>query len=120
MKTFQLPAQLEGYRSMKDGTIKITFETGELTPEQMANIHFSLNKIGYLAYAPDPFATQELSDIDNLKVEFDDTGKSPTQRMRAVLFLNWKQKNEGYETFNDYYNSRYEKLINHFKEKLDG
>ncbi len=120
MKTFQLPAQLEGYRSLKDSTLKITFETSELTPEQMANIHYSLNKIGYLAFAPDPFATKELADIDALKVEYDDTGKPPSQRLRSVLFLNWQQKSEGYETFNDYYASRMEKLINHFKDKLDG
>ena len=119
MKTFQLPAGLEGYRSLKDGTLKLSFETGELTPEQMSNIHYSLNKIGYLAFAPDPFATQELDEIDKLKVEFDDTGKPPSQRLRAVLYRNWEQKAEGYDTFNNYYNAKMEKLINHFKDKLD-
>jgi hypothetical protein len=39
MKTFQLPAQLEGYRSLKDRTLKLSFETNELTPEQMADTH---------------------------------------------------------------------------------
>jgi len=120
MKTFQLPAGLEGYRSLKDRTLKLTFETGELTPEQMANIHYSLNKVGFLAFAPDPFATQELSALDALKVEYNDTGKPPSQRLRAVLYRLWEQKNEGYEFFNDYYLGRMEKLINHFKDKLDG
>ncbi len=119
MKTFQLPAQLEGYRSMKDRSLKLTFETGELSPEQMANIHFALNKVGYLAYAPDPFTTQSLSEIDNLKVEFDDTGKTPGQRLRAVLYVSWQQNNEKYEVFNDFYISKMEKLITHFKDKLD-
>ena len=120
MKTFQISAQLEGYRSLKDRTLKVTFETSELSPEEMANIHYSLNKVGFLAFAPDPFATKELEDIDNLKVEYADTGKPPSQRLRGVLFRNWEQKNEGYEVFNDYYTSRMEKLINHFKDKLDG
>jgi hypothetical protein len=119
MKTFQLPAQLEGYRSLKDRTLKLSFETGELTPEKMADIHYSLNKVGWLAFAPDPFTTQEMSEIDSLKVEFDDTGKTPGQRLRAVFYRCWEQKPEGYKIFNDYYQAQMEKLVNHFKSKLD-
>lgn len=118
MKTFQLPAQLEGYRSLKDRTIKLSFETNELTPEQMADIHYSLNKVGYLAFAPDPFATKELSDLDSLKVEYDDQGKTPGQRLRAVLYRLWEQSPEGYKVFIDFYNSKMESFITHLKSKL--
>jgi len=121
MKTFYLlkPTILESYRSLKDGTLKLSFETGELSPQEMADIHFSLNKVGYLAYAPDPFATHEMEEIDKLKVEFDDTGKPPSQRLRAVLYRLWEQKPEGYEISEDYYRAKMEKLINHFKNKLE-
>lgn len=119
MKTFQLSAQLEGYRSLKDRTLKLSFETGELSPELMANIHYALNKVGYIAFAPDPFATHELEEIDKLKVEYDDAGKKPSERLRGVLYRNWEKSKEGYEGFTDYYNFKMEKLINHFKEKLD-
>ena len=118
MKTFQLPAQLEGYRSLKDRTLKLSFETQELTPEQMADIHYSLNKVGYLAFAPDPFTTKEISDLDSLKVEYDDTGKPPSQRLRAVLYRLWEQTPEGYKAFNDFYNSKMEGFITHLKSKL--
>jgi hypothetical protein len=119
MKTFQLPSQLEGYRSLKDRTLKLTFETGEMSPEQMANIHYSLNKVGYLAFSPDPFASHELEEIDKLKVEYDDTGKSPSKRLQAVFFRMWEKQSEGYGVFNDFYIAHMEKLINHFKGKLD-
>lgn len=118
MKTFQLPAQLEGYRSLKDRTLKISFETGELSPEMMSNIHYALNKVGFLAFAPDALATQELEEIDSLKVEYDDTEKKPSQRLRAVLYRLWEQSNEGYRDFNLFYNYKLEILIKHFKEKL--
>ena len=118
MKSFQLPAQLESYRSLKDRTVKITFETGELSPEQMANIHYSLQKVGFCVFAPDPFATHEMEEIDKLKVEFSDTGKPPSQRLRAVLYRMFEQAPEGYQTFNDFYNSKMEVLIEHFKGKL--
>ena len=119
MKTFQLPAVLEGYRSLKDRTLKITFETGEMTPEQMANVHYSLNKVGFVCFSPDPFATHELEEIDKLKVEFSDIGKPPSQRLRAVLYKLWEQKPEGYSLFNDYYNGKMETLIEHFKSKIE-
>lgn len=118
MKTFQLPAQLEGYRSLKDRTLKLSFETNELTPEQMADIHYSLNKVGYLAFAPDPFTTKEINDLDSLKVEYDDTGKTPSQRLRAVLYRLWEQSPEGYKAYNDFYNSKMEGFITHLKSKL--
>jgi hypothetical protein len=118
MKTYQIPASLESYRSNLNQTLKLTFETNEITPETMANIHHSLYKVGFLAFAPDALTTQELTDIDNLKVEYSDTGKPPSQRLRAVLYRLWEQAPEGYDVFNDYYLARMEKLINHFKDKL--
>lgn len=118
MKTFQLPAQLDGFRSMSDRGIKVTFVTGELSPEQVANIQYSFQKAGFLAFAPDPFATHELEEIDKLKVEFNDTGKPPSQRLRAVLFRLFEQNLEGYKTFQDFYASKMEVLIEHFKSKL--
>jgi hypothetical protein len=119
MKTYQIAANLDSYRSYANRTIKITFETNEITPETMANIHHSLYKAGYLAFSPDPFATHELEEIDKLKVEYDDTGKPASQRMRAVMYRCWEQKPDGYKIFTDYYQAQMEKLINHFKGKLE-
>ena len=119
MRTFQIPAGLERYRSMKDRTLQVTFETGEMSPEQMANIHYSLNKVGYLAFSPDPFASHELEEIDKLKVEYDDTGKTPSKRLQAVFYRMWEKQPEGYQVFNDFYNAQMEKLIRHFKSKLE-
>lgn len=118
MKTFQLPALLESFRTMADRGIKIVFSTGELSPEQVANIHYAFQKVGYLAFRPDPFATAELEELEKLKIDFDDTGKSPSQRLRNVLFRNFEINPEGYKTFNDFYNAHMEKIINHYKKKL--
>ena len=119
MLIFQLPAILDSYRSLKDRGLKITFETGELSPEQVANIQYAFNKVGFVAFKPDAFATHELEEIEKMKVEFDDTGKPPSQRLRAVLYRCWEQKPEGYKIFNDFYMAQMEKLITHFKNKLD-
>lgn len=118
MKVFQIAAGLNSYRSLADGTLRLSFETSELSPETMANIHYSLNKVGYLAYAPDPFATAELEEIDKLKVEFTDTGKPPSQRLRAVFYRLYEVDREGYKAFNDYYTAKMEQLIEFYKTKL--
>ena len=118
MKIFQIPAELQSYRSLADRTLRLSFGTSELSPEVMANIHYSLNKVGYLAYAPDPFATAELEEIDKLKVEFSDTGKPPSQRLRAVMYRMFEVNPEGYKAFTDYYNAKMEILINHYKNQL--
>ena len=104
---------------MQDRGIKITFVTGELSPEQVANIQYSFQKAGFLAFSPDPFATHQLEEIDKLKVEFNDTGKPPSQRLRAVLYRLFEQSPEGYKTFSDYYSAKMEILIEHFKGKLE-
>jgi hypothetical protein len=62
--------------------------------------------------------TKELEDINNIKVEFDDGGKSPAWRLRAVLYRNWEQSAEGFDTFEMYYKSKMEKFINHLKGTL--
>lgn len=118
MKTYQIAAGLHSFRSLADRSLRLTFETSELSPEQMANVHYSLNKVGFLAFSPDPFATHEMEEIDKLKVEFNDTGKPPSQRLRGVLYKLFEVNPEGYKTFNDYYTSKMEVLIEHFKTKL--
>lgn len=113
------PAQLESYRSLKDKTIKVVFETNELTPEQMLGVAGSLQQFGYLAFKNEPFKNNEKDVIENLKADYEDTGKTPSQRLRGVLFVNYEQVDGGYKTFTDYYNAKMETLINHFKNKLD-
>jgi len=114
-----LPAFLESYRSLKDRTLKLTYETSELTPEQIANLHLSVNKAGFLAFHTDMFATKQLQTLTEMEVDYDDPGKTPSKRLRGVLYRNWEQKPEGYKTFEDYYRSKMETVIVHFKGKLD-
>jgi hypothetical protein len=112
------PAILDNIRSLKDKTFKVSFETSELTPEQFTAIGNNLHQYGYLAFKNEPFLTEELEAIEDLKTDFDDKGKSPSQRLRAVLFLLFKEQPEGYEDFQLYYNFKMEKVIKHYKKFL--
>jgi len=114
-----LPAILESFRSLKDKSFKIVFETGELTPEQMVGLNSGLGDTGYLAFKEDPFKQSEKDMIDSLESDFEDKKKSQGQRLRGVLYRLWEQKSEGFETFPKFYEHKMEILIGHFKEKLD-
>ena len=119
-KIFIIPGQLVTFQSLKDRTLKLIFETGEPTPDQMAGVMYSLQKAGYIAFNPDAFKQKEKDMLGSMKVDYDDVGKSKAQRLRAVLFRNWEQANGGYDVFDDYYNANMERMITHWKNKLDG
>lgn len=114
-----LPGILESFRSLKDKTFKIVFETNELTPEQLTGIGMNINKFGYLAFKETPFKDKEREVLEQLTPDYNDTGKSPSQRLRGVLYRVWELDKEGYEDYNRYYDFHMEKIITHFKTKLD-
>lgn len=114
-----LPAQLESYRSLKDRSVKITFETAELTPSQVGDLQGNILRTGFLAFKADPFKENEKQLLDSIEVEYQDNSKTPSQRLRGVLWHCFNKEPEGYKTFPSYYENKLEQLINHFKSKLD-
>ncbi len=114
-----LPAIYEGSRDLKDRSKKLTFQTNEITPLQASNLQLCVQNFVYLAIKLEPFKKEEIDLIKDLKSNFEDTGKTPAQRLRAVLYRLWEQSNEGYEDFNLYYNFKMEGFINHLKGKFE-
>ena len=112
-------AILDTHRSLKDKTLKLTFETQEPTPDQLLEIVNHNQKFGFLAFKEDAFKQSEKDLLESLKTDYEETGKSKSQRLRAVIYRNFEQNPEGYEVFDDYYNNKMERLINHFKDKLE-
>ena len=113
-----IPAQIDSIRSLKDRTYRITFETNELTPEQLTGVGLNLQKFGWLAFKEGGFGEKDKAMMGSMKVDFDDTGKTKGQRLRGVLYRCWEVDQQGYEVFDDYYNYQMEIVINHYKKKL--
>jgi len=89
--------------TLKDHSVKIELVTRELSPEQLAEIFFNVNK-------------------EILKIEIPDDSedsKSPSQRLRSVLYIWWEQSGkEKYNTFPLFYSHKMEQFIDQIKEKL--
>lgn len=113
-----IPAILNSFASLKDKTLKIVFETNEPTPDQIMGIAASAGTFGYLAFKTDTFKKQETDAIEALEADYEDTGKTPGQRLRGVLYVNFKNDNQGFDTFSKYYDWAMEKIIIHYKSKL--
>lgn len=114
-----IPAVLENVSTRKDKTLKLTFGSNELSPNQAAELLTSADKYGYLAFKIESFQKSELENIEGLKSEIDFGLKTPSQRLRGVLFKLYESDSEDFKTFAKYYDHKMEQLINHFKTKLD-
>jgi hypothetical protein len=95
-------AIVDSIRTNKDGSVKITLVTRELSPEQMAELFISVNK--------------EVLSID-IPEDTTDT-KTNSQRLRAVLYKNWELQKDRFDSFALYYDHTMEKIIDHYKSKL--
>ena len=114
-----IQAQLDGYRSLKDKTFKITFETQELNPQDILKVAENINEFGYLAFKKEPFSEKERNQIETLETNLEDNMKTPSQRLRAVLYRNFEKDQQGFKSFATYYEHNMELILNHFKAKLD-
>lgn len=113
MQTIKLPAALDDFRERKDGSSRITFDSRELTEEEVLILRRFRNEEGWLIFSKNEIDKEDIPDKD---AEVDT--KTPSQRLRAVLFVRWKNLGEP-ETFKMYYDKVMEKFINSVKDRLD-
>lgn len=111
-KKFMAPATLEGLSTRQDGSASIRFSTQELAPEDLVAFMQFRGKFGYLLFKETEF---KVSDVPKNDPEFD--GKTPSQRLRNVLYVQWKQKGASGD-FENFYRQQIEKVIEHIKSLL--
>lgn len=117
MKGILFGAIVESIRSRKDKTVSVTLGSQELSPEKAGEL-FSTNGHLVTCYisAKGEVTDNEMEIIDSIEPEV--PGKTPSQRLRSVLYLMWKSNPEGYKDANLHYIHHIEKVIEHFKTKL--
>lgn len=111
-----LATTIGGIRSLKDGSLSITFETQEISPGKVGEVYALRNKIAYLYISANQITLPEQKMIDAMEPEM--VGKSPSLRLRNVLFVSFGQNNEGYPDFDSFYKAKLESFINIVKSNL--
>lgn len=130
MKLLIFNALVSSYKGLVAGGMNITLETNEMIPEDTASLvstHRKPVKVmiqqgdigeGFSDKELEAFKSQDMDEYDQL------TAKSPSQRLRNVLYVLFKQENEPPEhqegiVFKDYYDRKLEEIITHYKSKID-
>lgn len=111
---FTAPAILTRIAYLKDGGVSLGFSTNELSDEEKVIVSKFYQKFGYIV-----FKENKIEPIDIPKEDADFEGASPSKRFRGVLFVYWKQKPRPKPEFDTFYRQEMEKLIDHYKDKLD-
>lgn len=109
---FTVEAILTKCSSMVDRGLAVGFHTRELSVEDKAKVMQFHNRTGYLL-----FKANEIEEQDVPKTQAEMNTKTPSQRLRAVLFVYWQQQGIK-EEFDIFYQREMEKIINEWKEKL--
>lgn len=111
--TFQAPAILTRASVTKDGGLSLGFHTNELSVEDKVIALSYFQKFGWILFKESEFEEKDIPQVDAT-----DESKSPSQRLRAVLFILWKQEGEKGD-FEVFYRANMEKAINRVKRFLD-
>lgn len=110
----QLPASVIDMKPKADKSWKLSFETRELTGPEVSLLAENLQGEGWLVYSPNELSTR---DIPQEAVE--SGAKSQSKRLRDVIFILYKQRNEPGGDFESFYRVQMEKLVDFVKSKLE-
>lgn len=98
---------------MKDGGLSLGFATNELKSEEKIMASEFHQKFGWLL-----FKESEFSDADIPDTDAPDETKTPSQRLRAALYVLWKSRGSNGD-FQDFYTKNLEQAIERVKRLLD-
>lgn len=112
MKAITCSVILTSASTRSDGSVTLRLATPELKPDEKTAFFELQNRECKMLLQPSDGEPAELRDV---KGEFDQ--KTPSMRLRAVLFVWWKQQNEPGE-FDHFYRRNMERIIDYAKRKL--
>lgn len=110
----QLEAILRDRGSLADGTRRIQLDCQEATPESLLEILKLNGKIGWFVFSETKIQEKDVPDVP---VEFKGD-KSPSQRLRSVLYKYWELNTGRKQTFEEFYRIQMEKIIEKIKDSL--
>ncbi len=116
-KTVQLPVLIGNMSTKTDGSVKGWWETRELSGTDVAQLFDLRNTEAYMILAPNEIKEEDVK-LPSERADPAVGTKTPSQRLRNVLYRVWQQSSGGTD-FESYYRIKIEQLIDKFKEKLD-
>ena len=97
----------------KDRSLTVSMVTPELDASESVTLMQLANRELNMVLTP---IGEAVSAVKEVKGQFDT--KTPSQRLRSILFVYWKQA-DGTGDFEDFYRRQIEQIIVNVKEKLE-
>ena len=113
-----LAAIMENVSTRRDGTIKLTLGSQEVSQGKAGELFTMQNKILAVYLSVKETIPQAVLDhVDSVDVDM--PGKTKSQRQRAVLYRIWELQKEGHKTFESFYATKMEEHITNLKTVLE-
>lgn len=111
----QFSAQIDSVLAKKDKTLSIKIGTQELSPEDSSYILSLMGNQVWMGLSETEIESLEVPDIvPEIKGE-----KSPSQRLKGIIYKIWELKTDKSKPFPSYYEDYMFKLCETLKTKLD-
>lgn len=110
----QFRVLLDGIKMNRDKSVTLKLETQELSPKEVGLIAELSNGDAWCGLSP---VVITKLDVPEEVTEFKGD-KTPSQRLRNVLFIYWRDVKLGKGDFEEFRKAYMEKVINGVKEKL--
>jgi hypothetical protein len=117
MRKLLSSAILTAYRPLNDKSFNLSLNIPEPSQLQRDVIHSLHQQAVFILIKEGEIENNEVSEFDTLEPELFKK-KSQSKRIHDVYFILWKQNNEGFAEFKDYYKFQTEKIITHLKLKI--
>jgi len=96
-----------------DKSATLSFNTGEMSTNEKMQVLENDGQLGTLVFIPEEAQHEPLK-----KIETHFEGKKPSERLFNVMAVYWKQQGAK-GSVDVFYANEIEKIINHYKSKLD-
>jgi len=115
--------------TLADGSLRVHLGTPELSNETMVNLFGLIKKPGYILISANYINQDQIDAVEKATINTEFSEKTPSQRMRGVLYKLWEKTQPKtmngdtgemeYIDFDLFYKRQMNKIIDHFKTKLD-
>lgn len=112
-------AILEGFRSVQDGTLKITLALNEQSAENSVKVLKMLNKSIVVVLSEGDLSKEVVQQAELVKIEKPlVNGKSQSKRLRDVLYRVWETTPNHFDNSEQHYEYMMNNIIEYYKSKI--
>jgi len=118
-EALKVPAVISKITTMADKGLRLQVDTQEITSEDKASIMDFYDKLGWFVFA-EQITEADITDLP--KIELDEDTKTPSERLRARMYVYFTDKDRGLgkpkSQFNEWYRMALDKIGLTYLDKM--